>query len=71
MVKALLAVVCRVTHCAQVGYYLSKMHPGHVRVLSSPDFPSRCCVACASGCGILNYNTMIMIKDNLGLWWRE
>lgn len=35
--------------------------------LSAPDFPSMCCAACVSGCGILSYNNVIMIKDNLGL----
>lgn len=35
--------------------------------LSAPDFPSKCCAACVSGCEILSYNNVIMIKDNLGL----
>lgn len=63
--KTLLQVVCRVTHCAQAGYCLLKYIQNiFMCSLSAPDFPSKCCDACAPGCGILNYNNMI--KDNLG-----
>lgn len=64
--KTLLQVVYRVTHCAQGGYYLLKyIQTMSMCSLPAPDFPSKCSVACAPGCGILNYNNMI--KDNLGL----
>lgn len=58
-----------VTYCAKAGYYLSNnyIHAMSMCSLSAPDVPSKCCVACAAGCGILNYNNMIMINDNLGL----